>query len=293
MSLPWTTTVAQAARNKAAVSEGLRIVRKVIARDAVGKGLSTAELYKRSIREPPPPSYARTLEENPLHIPNELVLGKYLKSGRRRLPPSLPPHPRHPIRSVSFLKHRLLPMIAGERLVQHVSEKRIMHQPTLDAKSRSRASKQEATSSTSAAPVETTVWLWQAARPPVPAVNPAVKSRPPRPPIVYDFSHMKPSKRKAHRARQELAEKYALLRSRREAIKAEARKKEEIELRAARKAQNKIIHDAAEKIGLAEKERRRKVYEEKMAKAARKLQKKLEKEQSKKPISPPKQAQAA
>ncbi|KAJ7512556.1 hypothetical protein B0H11DRAFT_2214342 [Mycena galericulata] len=265
--LPW---AAYAAHNTAAVREGLRIVRKVIARDAAKTPLSTTEIYKLALKEPPPPTFSATIPDDST-VPEH----KYARSGRRRIPAPEPPHPRHPVRSISFLKHRLLPVIEGEQCVRHVREKRMVFQPIPEMKprpARGGGGKQQAAPppATPLAPVETTVWLWRASRPPVRVPPPP----PPPPPNVYDFSHMKPSKRKAHRARQELAAKHAVLRERRETLRAEARKKVELEQRAVKRAEGRVLHEATEKAALAEKERKRKEWAEKNPQLARALAKK-------------------
>jgi len=255
MSYPW---LAQAAHNKAAISEGLKIVRKVIARDAAKTGLSTADLYRLAVREAPPPTFVLTVPSTDDDAAPEI---KYGKSGRRRVPAPAPPHPRHPVRSLSFLKHTLLPIIQGERCVKHIREKRLVVQSKADLKAAARparvAKPQQAGANTSAQPVETTVWLWQAMKPPPRVVKPA----PPPPPNVYDFSHMKASKRKAHRLRLELAEKRAELRARREKIKTDAQRKVELEVRAVKRAEGRVRHEAEEKAALARKAERRKRWE--------------------------------
>ncbi|KAJ6572006.1 hypothetical protein B0H19DRAFT_1132173 [Mycena capillaripes] len=253
MSYPW---LAQTAHNKAAVSEGLKIVRKVIARDAVKTGLSTTDLYKLAIREPPPPTFALTILSQDDDFAPEI---KYGKTGRRRIPPPAPPHPRHPVRSLSFLKHHILPIIEGERYVRHVREKRLVVQSKTDMKSRHvRGQKQQAAMDTPATPLEATVWVWQASKPPLHVQ----KHTPAPPPVLYDCSHMKASKRKAHKERLELAAKRAVLRARREKLRAEARRKAEMPILAEKRAESRARHEAAEKAGWAEKERRKKLWME-------------------------------
>ncbi|KAJ7154710.1 hypothetical protein C8R46DRAFT_1118170, partial [Mycena filopes] len=254
MSFPW---LVQASHNKAAISEGLKIVRKVIARDAKKTGLSTTEIYKRALREPPHPSYSLAIaprEESEEDVVPEI---KYGRAGRRRIPPPTAPHPRHPVRSISFLKHNILPIIQGERRVRHIRETRLV---TVDkGRSGPRGSKQQQQQPAAPAkPTEAMVWLWQ-------AMNPAkrVKEKviPPRPPIVYDFSHMKASKRKAHRARTELAEKRAELEEKRRKLKADVRHKIELEVRAQRRTVGRARHEAEEAAALAAKAERRKRWE--------------------------------
>jgi hypothetical protein len=281
MSYPW---LAQAAHNKAAISEGLKIVRKVIARDAVKTPLSTADLYKLVVREAPPPTFVNTIPSEDDSTPAV----KYGKSGRRRIPAPAPPHPRHPVRSMSFLKRTLLPIIVGERSVKHVRETRLVLQSKVDPKARSaRGAKQQqqAAANTSAKqPVETMIWLWQASKP-----GPRVeKPAPPPRPNVYDFSHMKASKRKAHRLRIEVAEKRSELRARRDNIKAEAQRKAEREVRDAKRATGRLLHQAQEKEALARKAERRKRWEKSnpiLAKALAKQQ--AEAAQRLAPVPPP------
>ncbi|KAF7334250.1 hypothetical protein MSAN_02386400 [Mycena sanguinolenta] len=252
MSYPW---LAQAAHNKVAIREGLKIVRKVVARDAVKTPLSTADLYKLVLREAPPPTFASTIPEDD----DSVHAIKYGKSGRRRIPATAPPHPRHPVRSMSFLKRTILPIMVGERCIRHVREKRLVMQSKADLKGRSvrGGAKQQAASSASTQPVEALIWLWQASKPPPRVEKPA----PPPSPDVYDFSHMKASKRKVRRQRLELAEKRADLRARRETLKVETRRKAEREVLAAKRLEGRLRHQAEEKAALARKAERRKRWE--------------------------------
>ncbi|KAJ7033184.1 hypothetical protein C8F04DRAFT_1396219 [Mycena alexandri] len=256
MSFPW---LAQAGHNKAALSEGLKIVRKVIARDAKKIGLSTTELYKLSIREPPPPSYSRSIASREEHDDDTVPESKYGKAGRRRTPPPTPPHPRHPIRSISFLKHSILPIIKGEQCVRHIRETRLVTRVDKSRPAPRGSKQQQPVSAARGVPIETMVWLWRSANPPKRVEKPPV----PRPPIVYDFSHMKASKRKAHRARDELAAKRAELQERREKLKADARHKVELERRAIRRTEGRARHQEEERAALLVKEERRKRWEQK------------------------------
>ncbi|KAJ7723418.1 hypothetical protein B0H16DRAFT_1895848 [Mycena metata] len=256
MSFPW---LAQASHNKAALSEGLKIVRKVIARDAKKIGLSTTELYKLSIREPPPPTYSRSIAAREEHDEDTVPEVKYGKAGRRRAAPPVPPHPRHPVRSISFLKHSILPIIEGEQYVRHIRETRLVTRAADKSRPAPRGSKQQPASAARGSPVETMVWLWRSATPPKRVEKPPV----PRPPIVYDCSHMKASKRKAHRTRDELAAKRAELQERRDKLKAEARHKVEVERRTIRRTEGRARHQAEERAALSVKEERRKQWEQK------------------------------
>ncbi|KAJ7098354.1 hypothetical protein C8R44DRAFT_888977 [Mycena epipterygia] len=255
MSFPW----APVAHNGAAVREGLKIVRKVIARDAK-TGLTSAEVYRLAIKEPPPPSYAAEIKSSEDVSPPEI---KYGKAGRRRIPGPTPPHPRHPIRSLSFLKHVILPMMKGEMSVQKFREKRLVvqtkakSQPARGSKQQQQQQQQQVTTDTSAVPVETIVYLWRARKPPPRVEKPA----PPRPPNVYDYSHMKASKRKAHKARIELAAKREMLSTKSKNLRTEAREKRERELRAVRLAKGRALHEVAEREGLARKALRRAEWE--------------------------------
>ncbi|KAJ6491376.1 hypothetical protein C8R47DRAFT_448171 [Mycena vitilis] len=271
MSYPW---LAQTVYNKAAVSEGLRIVRKVIARDAAKTGLTTKDLYKLALREPPLPSFGSKIPVEQEDFVPEVKYGR--RTGRKRIPPPEPSHPRHPVRSISFLKQHILPIIQGERTVRHVREQRVAVHSQTDMKPRAvRGANQ-------AAAMEATVWKWQASKPPPTLVKIAPAPRP----VVYDCSHMKRSKRKAHKERLELAAKREVLQARREALKKEARRKAEAPILAAKRLESKARHEAAEKAGWAEKERRRKRWEEQNPLLARQLakQQRAEAEQKAKPL---------
>ncbi|KAJ7878047.1 hypothetical protein B0H13DRAFT_1892921 [Mycena leptocephala] len=116
-------------------------------------------------------------------------------------------------------------------------------------------------------PIETAVWLWQATRPPLRVVKPTQ----PRPPTVYDCSHMKVCKRTVHKKRVELAEKRAVLRSRREQLWKNLRRKAEREIDVLKRVETRLRHEAEEKVGLAEKKRRRKRWGEKSTILVQKL----------------------
>ncbi|KAJ6469521.1 hypothetical protein C8R45DRAFT_433471 [Mycena sanguinolenta] len=279
MSYPW---LAQAAHNRAAIREGLKIVRKVVARDAVKTPLSTSDLYKLVLREAPPPTFASAIPEDD----DSVHAIKYGKSGRRRIPAPAPPHPRHPVRSLSFLKRTLLPIMVGERCVRHVREKRLVMQSKADLKARSvrAGAKQQTGSNASAQPVEALIWLWQASKPPPRVETPA----PPPSPDLYDFSHMKASKRKVRRQRLELAEKRAELCARRDALKTEAQREAGREILAAKRLEGRLRHQTEEKAALARKAERRKRWEASnpiLAKALAKQQ--AEATQRLAPVNPP------
>ncbi|KAJ7855666.1 hypothetical protein B0H13DRAFT_1902999 [Mycena leptocephala] len=69
----------------------------------------------------------------------------------------------------------------------------------------------------------------------------------PRPPTVYDCSHMKMCKRTAHKKRVELAEKRAVLRSRREQLGKNLRRKAEREIDVLKRLETRLRHEAKEK----------------------------------------------
>ncbi|KAJ7885117.1 hypothetical protein B0H14DRAFT_3432059 [Mycena olivaceomarginata] len=271
MSYPW---LAQTAQNKAAVREGLKIVRKVIARDAAKTPLSTAALYRLAVREAPPPSYALSIP-SPEDEGAQKELG-YGRSGRKRVPGPTAPHPRHPVRSISFLKHNILPIIVGERAVQHVRETRLVAAQSKGSRTAtSTATQTRGAKGANPAQVETMVWLWQAMTPPSRAAAAAKAKANPAPPPAkadnYDFSHMKQAKRKAHRLRIELAAKYAGLAARRNALKTEARRKVEKEREVVRKAEGRVRHEREEREALARKAERRARWEKANPVAAKAL----------------------
>ncbi|KAJ7255239.1 hypothetical protein C8J57DRAFT_1345834 [Mycena rebaudengoi] len=252
--------LARVAHEKAALREGLRIVRTVIARDAKGSGpgLTTSELYKRALKEPPLPTFSETLPAEDEDASSEAT--KYGRTGRKRIPPPVPPHPRHPISSLSFLKHRILPHIEGEHSAARVRETRVTFHavaPQANQRPGKRPSKAKEPE-VRMVPIEKKVMLWRAQR----AVPPRAKPPPPPLPNVYDCSHMKASKRKAHKARDELVVKRALLVAKREKLQAasqiEVQRERQKVLRAAARAR----HEAEVAAALVERERKRKVWEE-------------------------------
>jgi len=183
------------AQNQAAVREGLKIVRKLVATNPYPDGFTTAELFKLAVKEAPPADYKY---ENP-----PLRLAARSRGGNQKNTVPLPPHPDHPIRSMTFLKHSVLPILEGNKELEIVRTTRIPFNPAPPQRaSGKRKTKQETSHAASAAaPAPVTVWAWKTVD----------KSRIPRPPapkpkrkvfgvevgVGEDWSHLNKRRRRA------------------------------------------------------------------------------------------------
>ncbi|KAJ7054418.1 hypothetical protein C8F01DRAFT_1163283 [Mycena amicta] len=92
------------------------------------------------------------------------------------------------------------------------------------------------------------IWVWRASRPP-----PLPRTRRESAPYVYDYSHMNPAKRKAHKAHHAFVAKRTMLRDRTKARNAEIKWKEE--------ASDATAHLEAAKAGEIARVERRKRWE--------------------------------
>lgn len=75
--------------------EALAIVRQVLTNRSAASGLTTHELFDLAIKQRPSKKIVNDLP------PPTLIT--YRKSGKARRPVPLPPHPEHPIRSLSYV----------------------------------------------------------------------------------------------------------------------------------------------------------------------------------------------
>ncbi|KAK7451053.1 hypothetical protein VKT23_012728 [Stygiomarasmius scandens] len=146
-----------------AIREGLRMARKIFANEQSSSGLTTSELYKLMLKEKPEAEFEKC----------DVKEFMFAKAGGKTAAPPLPPHPEHPIRSMSFLKHQVLPILEGNKEIRLATTTRI---PTISqteskeqAQNRSKGKKRasETASATTAAPSPITVRLWKSVTHPV------------------------------------------------------------------------------------------------------------------------------
>ncbi|KAF7323717.1 hypothetical protein MKEN_00592600 [Mycena kentingensis (nom. inval.)] len=233
--IPWS---AQAVHHRASLREGLKIVRGVLNRNSKNEGLTTRELFRLAVQEPVSEEFTAGLGTS----------RPWRESGVPRpagaqVPPG-PPHAHHPVRSLSFLKHHILPVIEREKTVKHGRETRTTTHTTGHANS-----KRGIQVSTS----RKVVWAWRTQRRPV-----SRKPTAQRPDYVYDYSHMKPAKQRAHRGYHAFIAKRNMLRARTAAKEAEARKIAEKPMREEAKAAARARHMEQERLGAIAREERRK-----------------------------------
>ncbi|KAF8229753.1 hypothetical protein L208DRAFT_1187826, partial [Tricholoma matsutake] len=152
--------------NHTALKESLKIVRKVVASNPYPDGFTTAELFKLVAKEP------STTNFKPLKLPSRPIA--YAKGEIKRTPIPSPPRPNHPIKSMTFLKRSVLPVLEGNKELKIMRTTRIPFNPapTGNRAGTKRKGKQESSRATpAAAPAPVTVWVWK----------PVDKSKLPRP----------------------------------------------------------------------------------------------------------------
>lgn len=204
-------------QNRIALQEGLKIVRKVVAANPNPAGLTTAELFKLSVKEEPSLDVTYTLSPQPRT--------SYGKGGYQRTPGPLPPHPKHPIRSMtyafffrfmcicnrhlwlwicSFLKNAVLPIMEGNKEIKIVRSARIPFHPAATHRASSPLDKGKRKNKpvhVAATPAPVTTWVWKAVD-----QSTLPKREPPQPPrklfgvevgVGEDWSHLNKRRRRA------------------------------------------------------------------------------------------------
>ncbi|KAF5364782.1 hypothetical protein D9758_009346 [Tetrapyrgos nigripes] len=159
-------------QNTTAIREGLRMARKVFANEHLSAtGLTTSELYQLMLKEKP-------VEEFRPYDVKKNVLGAHWKlsaPGSKKTVPPLPPHPEHPIRSMSFLKQQVLPIMEGNKEIRLATATRI---PTIvvedvrEGQSKNKGKSKPAASVAAAeAPSPVLVRLWKPITQPIPKMQ--------------------------------------------------------------------------------------------------------------------------
>ncbi|KAG7091993.1 hypothetical protein E1B28_008380 [Marasmius oreades] len=161
----------------AAIREGLRIIRHIFSsNDASKEGLSTSEIYRLALKEKPGKEFLDSLKQA-----NANGKGKGISSGVQskledgRIQPPAPPNPEHPLKSMTFLKKDVLPILEGNQEIRlqktsrlpivHTSESTATNTPT-KGKNEKGPKKQkpvdkQLSSSTPPPASPVTVWLWK------------------------------------------------------------------------------------------------------------------------------------
>ncbi|KAF9459730.1 hypothetical protein BDZ94DRAFT_1267532 [Collybia nuda] len=183
------------AQNKLSLQEGLKIVRKVVATNPNPAGFTTAELYKLAVKEPALSNFQ--YEVLPLRRATDG------KGGKQRIPGPVPPRPDHPIRSMTFLKNAVLPILEGNKELQIVRTTRVPFNPAPSQRTGGkRKNKPETTNAASAAaPAPVTTWVWKTVDksnilpPPVPKMPPKVFGT--EVGVEEDWSHLNKRRQRA------------------------------------------------------------------------------------------------
>ncbi|KAK1217179.1 hypothetical protein PQX77_020187 [Marasmius sp. AFHP31] len=154
-----------------AIREGLRMLRNVFASDASKEGLTTSELYKLALKEKPGKEFLDSMKQEEKGKARVSATGSSTSSGveGKEVPPT-PPNPKHPLKSMTFLKKEVLPILEGNQEIRLAKSTRIPVVPTSEDTQNVAASKgkkgkkkdAEVAAPPPAHPV--TVWLWKTFR---------------------------------------------------------------------------------------------------------------------------------
>ncbi|KAK7047804.1 hypothetical protein VNI00_006132 [Paramarasmius palmivorus] len=150
----------------AAVREGLRMVRSIMASDTSKDGLTTSQIYQIAVKKKPNAEFKSLLKEVRLSAAKvEQQQATNGQSGSLKAPPPAPPRPLHPLKSMTFLKREVLPILEGNK---EITLKRVMRVPTVteQAPETTKASKKTKgkgrnESNANAAPSPVQVYLWK------------------------------------------------------------------------------------------------------------------------------------
>nr|GAT54824.1 predicted protein [Mycena chlorophos] len=250
----------QAAHHKASIVEGLRIVRTVFARDAGRNSLTTKDVFRLALREQPSPEFVLSVgtgKNAPWRQGNLPLLPG------RKLGPQ-PSRPTHPIRSLSFLKHHILPILHGEKAVRHVQETRGVYESQKKKLLASTTTSTEPTTAPTATAIQSKkdkdlggklLWVWRASRS---SRSRFTRTAKPQRPYVYDYSHMKPAKRRAHKGYHAFIAKRDMLRERAAKLRKEAKRQAEAPMREEMRAKAREAHLQAERDGAIKRAERKK-----------------------------------
>ncbi|KAF8651618.1 hypothetical protein AX16_004659 [Volvariella volvacea WC 439] len=187
------------------IRESLKIVRGIIASHPTiaTNGLTTHELYKLALKEQPSKDFVpdeELVSASKKAAAAAAAAASALARGGIRPPKKkgaqqqevlpgfgpLPPHPEHPIRSMKFLKHSILPVLEGNKEIKTVRITRPLNAPapaststpaqasSTSAKGKAKTAQGNTTSAKAAAPSSVTVWAWK-------PIDKSTLSAPPKP----------------------------------------------------------------------------------------------------------------
>ncbi|KAI0314407.1 hypothetical protein OF83DRAFT_452638 [Amylostereum chailletii] len=129
---PWVYNVTAPARD---------IVRNVIRTSSTP--LSTKNIFKQAVKQVP---------SSTSPAPTKAML--------KRMSGPLPSHPEHPVRSISYLKHIVLPELVKRKEIELVHTQRTLTQEEINARMASMTKAQRARAGTLSATISS--WVWQA-----------------------------------------------------------------------------------------------------------------------------------
>ncbi|KAE9408529.1 hypothetical protein BT96DRAFT_913705 [Gymnopus androsaceus JB14] len=112
------------------------MIRKIIATADQFRtsGLTTAEMFKLALKQPPPENF----QKFPVPSGTEIL---YTNSGKRKTLPPSPPHPEHPVRSIRFLKTHVLPVLEGQKEIRLAQGKRFTVVPEAKVEAKTKKGK--------------------------------------------------------------------------------------------------------------------------------------------------------
>ncbi|GLB39197.1 hypothetical protein LshimejAT787_0603590 [Lyophyllum shimeji] len=172
-----------------AINEGVKIIRNIVKTTPAPTGFTTQELYKLALKQPPPPDY-RPLTPRPSPTTPAKLVNRGGQNNIKVEAPQ-PPHPEHPIRSISLLKRRILPILEGEQLLQKARAQRVLAHAGATKKGKDA---QRATE---------TVWVWQpvdpSTLPPRPAPEPPKEVYGADVGVGEDWGHLNRRRQRARR----------------------------------------------------------------------------------------------
>ncbi|KAG6853006.1 hypothetical protein C0991_007489 [Blastosporella zonata] len=111
-----------------ALRGGVSILRGILAKNKNHPGLTTEELYKLALEEPPPAGYYNPHLTDGVPFPPMPAPSKKGKP-KQQSPP--PPNMDHPVRSKAFLKNEILSFLQGSNELQKTRSERIVDKAEL------------------------------------------------------------------------------------------------------------------------------------------------------------------
>ncbi|KAF9254197.1 hypothetical protein L218DRAFT_992429 [Marasmius fiardii PR-910] len=156
----------------AAIRDGLRIIRNIFSSDASKDGLTTSQIYDLALKEKPGKEYLDALRAGSNSKVKRIVAVSQGKLEDGKAEPPAPPHPKHPLKSMTFLKKEVLPILEGNQELRlqkatrlpvvHTSESKTSETPTTTKNEKGKKKLPDTLSSSTSPPASPiTVWLWK------------------------------------------------------------------------------------------------------------------------------------